>query len=133
MTNKYKVAYTIEPIGGDGLTVEELKAHPRYSDWGYTDKFLIASILEDDGARSTQIISCDANRQPLSSMELLDVAVLIMRQIAIDGELSEAYVNACWAMFNFCVTARGLPPQGLDHVRKLFADGYDADDDPTAN
>lgn len=122
---KYRIAYFLEPFPGDGLTKSDIEAHPKYGqgNWGYTDKLVVASIVEsEDGSSSTQLFSRQHDGRPLPADEIYKVVMFLCRKLAMEGELGKGREGLCWAFFNANVEAMGHPPQNLEEVRKLFAD-----------
>ncbi len=122
---RYRVAYAIEEIEGDGLTKAEMQAHPKYGPgkWGGTDKFIIALILESEGGRSTQIHSRQYDGSELPAIEIYELVVLLCRKLAMEGELGGIKEQNCWTFFNAQLALMGLPPQDLEHARELFGSG----------
>lgn len=120
---KYRIAYMLKPLPGDGLTKGEMQAHPEYAGWGGTDRCVIASILDfPDGGSSTQLFSRQQDGRSLPEDEIYKIVTFLCRKLAINGELSEDKEALCWAFFNANVQAMGHTPQDLDEVRKLLAD-----------
>ena len=123
-STKYKIAYILKPLPGDGMTKEEMQAHPKYGPegWGGTDKCVVASIIESSGgSRSIELHSRQHDGGPLPAVEIYELIMLLCRKLAMDGELGETREAMCWAFFNANLELMGLNPQDLDRARKLFA------------
>lgn len=120
--NRYRIVYRIKPLEGEGLTKEELQAHPKYGpeDWGFADKVIVGSILESETGRSTMIFSRQHDGSSLPVTEIYEFVVLLCRQLAMGGKLGEVEEHNCWMVFNAHLTKMGLPPQTLERARERF-------------
>lgn len=120
--HKYRIAYCVEPIPGDGMTKDEMIASERYCDWGGTDQCIIVSIIEAGGSRSIQIHSRNPDGSQVHDLEVYETIILLARQLALKGDLDDMKTQMCWLFFNAQLEGMGLPPQDLERARRIFAD-----------
>lgn len=118
--HKYKVAYKTIPLG-EGKTKAELLADPELEGYGGTDEYiLVSTLLPEDGSRSVQWWSSDADGGSLPPKKIFQAMMFIARNLAINGELDSGREGMCWAIWNSQLSAMGLPPQDLEEVRRKF-------------
>lgn len=118
--HKYKVAYKTIPLG-EGKTKAEMQADPELEGYGGTDQFiLVSTLLPESGGRSVHWDSSDAEGNPLPEKDIYGAMMIIVRNLALNGELDEFREKMCWAIWNGELIARGQPAQDLDDVRQKF-------------